>query len=106
MRNLFILGKTTSFRAITILFYMGLIPLIVPSYFLGNFIYLTNTYFEEVQSIYNGQPILSFQDINNAPLGVLGGVVTFVVLSILWKVLCELLIILFRYFESNTQNGI
>ncbi|EGW39470.1 hypothetical protein DOT_2523 [Desulfosporosinus sp. OT] len=102
----FIFGKITSFRAITILFYFGLLPLIVPSFYMGNFIYLTNTYSTEIQTSFNGQLMSTFQDVNNVPLGVIGGVVTFIILSIIWKMVCELLIILFKYFETNTQKNI
>lgn len=104
--NIFILGKITSFRAITILFYFGLLPLIVPSFYMGNFIYLTNTYSTPIETSFNGQPISTFQDVNNVPMGVIGGVVTFIILSILWKMVCELLIILFKYFETDTRKNI
>ncbi|MDR3599480.1 MAG: hypothetical protein P4L49_03190 [Desulfosporosinus sp.] len=106
MRNVFIFGKISAFRAITIIFYLGLLPLIIPSFYMGNFIYLYSTYSTQIETSLNGQPVSTFQDVNNVPLGVIGGVVTFIILSVLWKMVCELLIILFKYFETNTQKNV
>ena len=106
IKNFFKLGNLNSIKAISILFYAGLIPLIVQSYIIGKYIYLTNTYMSSVNTIRDGQTWLTGQEVNNAPLGLLGGVVSFVVQLVIWKMVCELLIIFFRYFEMNTKRDL
>lgn len=36
--------------------------------------------------------------------GWIGGVVYFVVIIIVWKLICELILVFFRYYESNTRK--
>lgn len=36
--------------------------------------------------------------------GLIGGAVYFVVIILAWKLICELILVFFRYFESNTRK--
>ncbi|SHH81757.1 DUF4282 domain-containing protein [Desulfosporosinus lacus] len=103
--SFFKLGEMVSYKAISILFYVGFIPLIAQSYMLGKNIYETNTYSKSIQVNQNGQIWLTGQEVNNIPLGILGGLVSFIVTMIIWKIICELLIIVFRYFEAGTNKN-
>lgn len=102
----FKLGKMVSHKAISILFYVGFIPLIAQSYTLGKNIYKTNTYSQSIQLNQNGPAMFTGREVNNAPLGILGGLISFVVMVVIWKIICELLIILFRYFEADMNKNL
>jgi hypothetical protein len=99
-------GETTAKRAISALFYLGLFPLFFTSILFGKYLYLTNTYEKAIWFIENGQKMYTSALVNNQPLGFLGGLVFFVVTALVWKVLCELLIIIFRAIETYIQKNL
>lgn len=51
-----------------------------------------------VETVVDGQ--FTIEEVSGALLGVL----SFILLLIIWKIICELLIILFRYFERNMNK--
>lgn len=98
-------GKTTAQQAITALFFLGIIPELFASILFGRFLYLSNTYYKGISFLQNGMKTFSEREVNNLPLGVLGGIAFFIVTVLLWKVICELLIIIFRVIETYTQKN-
>lgn len=98
-------GNITAKKAITILFYLGSIPLIISSIMIGRYIYLTNEYHKGITYIENGTRWYTEARVNNLPLGVLSGIVYFVVGIFTWKIICELLMIIFRCFETYLQKN-
>jgi hypothetical protein len=102
---LFNFGETTAKRAVSILFFLGLFPMLYKSIFFGRYLYLTNSYLKSISFLQNGQNVHSGYLVNNLPLGILGGFVLFIVMVLMWKVLCELLIIIFRAIETYTEKN-
>jgi len=98
-------GETTAKRAISVLFFLGLFPLFYISILFGKYLYLTNLYEKSIWFTQNGQRMYTSTMVNNKPLGFLGGLVFFVVTVLVWKVLCELFIIIFRAIETYTQKN-
>jgi uncharacterized membrane protein SirB2 len=98
-------GNITAQRAITILFYSGIIPLFISSIMFGKNIYLTNKYLKVISYIQNGAERSAQYEANNLPLGIFLGSIYFVVGVIMWKIICELLIIIFRCFETYVQKN-
>lgn len=101
---LFKFGDITAKKALSILFFLGLLPLLFASIIFGKYLYLTNTYFKGIWFIQDGQKMYTEKMANNLPLGVFGGFIFFVVSVLVWKVICELLIIIFRAIETYTQK--
>ena len=83
--KIFKFGQISSNTLITILFYTGLIPIIYQSFVFGKTVYLNNFIHTtvKVDGLYTGKVI------NNLPLGVFQGVIAFLILIIIWKVICE-----------------
>jgi len=86
-------GNITAKKAIIILFYLGSIPLIISSIMIGRYIYLTNQYYKGITYMENGTRWYTEAKVNNLPLGILSGIVYFVVGIVIWKIVCELLLI-------------
>ena len=101
----FKLGNTTAQEAISLLFYIGLLPVLYFSIVFGKYLYLTNMYSKDIWFTKNGQKFYTSEQVNNLPLGIFGGLVFIIVTTIAWKVLCELLIIIFRAIETYTQKN-
>ena len=76
-------GEITAQKGITILFYLGLFPLLYSSILFGNYI------------------LLGYEYLRNISLGV----VCFIFAILVWKIICELLIIIFRCFETYVQKN-
>ena len=98
-------GETTAKKAISALFFIGLLPLLFTSILFGNYLYLTNMYSKSISFMRDGQKWYTSEQVNNLPLGFLGGFVFFIVIVLVWKILCELLIIIFRAIETYTQKN-
>ncbi|WP_113671563.1 hypothetical protein [Vallitalea guaymasensis] len=99
------LGKMTVSNVIHKIFYIGMIIAAYKSYMFAKVIYMTCTYEKMVRHI-EGRNMYSYtsRTVNNAPLAVLGFIIYFIVILILWKLICELLLKFFTFFESHNKD--
>lgn len=95
--KLFKFGETPLIRLITVLFYAGWIPIAYKAALFGEEIYRTNTYMATVKEGY----FYTAKAVNDLPKGFVYGVVAFAVAVVIWKVFCEILLIILRFFESS-----
>ena len=94
-------GETSVKDMLTLLFYLGIIPLFLSTFLFSKHIYLTNKYFQNIQ-----QGAQSFiVEVNNLPLAVTFGLMYFISGVLIWKIFCELLLIVFRYFETFLEKN-
>lgn len=98
-------GETTAENAITLLFFIGSLPLLFSAVLFGRYLYLNNTYLKSIRFMQDGQLVYSEIQAQDTTLGVLGGFAFFIVAVLIWKVLCELLIIIFRALETYIQKN-
>ena len=104
MKGFLSLGKWSVNRIIHYLFYAGMIPIAFQAYTFGKFLYLNNTYLKGASYIQDGQQVYTDYPVPHAPLGFFGAIAFFIVGLLIWKLTCELLLIMFRFFESNTKK--
>ena len=101
--KIFNLQLRNSKEIISLLYKVVIIPILYNAYLIGKVLYLNNTYQKAISLTKNGQQWYTDEIVNNLPLGIIGAIVSFIVLITIWKLFCELLVILFFYFESNTK---
>jgi Na+/H+-translocating membrane pyrophosphatase len=99
------LGKTTSYKAITILFYVGIISILVKSILIGKITSVYTTYDKPIEFMRDGVMWHSSVRADNVPLGIFLGILSFIIFVVIWKVICELLIIIFRGFEVYIEKN-
>ncbi|TCZ68559.1 hypothetical protein E0485_24330 [Paenibacillus albiflavus] len=98
--KIFKFGRIPANTLLTILFYTGILPIMYQAFVFGRKVYLNNFIQTQVKegNWYIGK------EINNLPLGVLQGVIVFIISIIIWKVICELILIVVRYFEIKNSE--
>lgn len=74
---LFTFGETTAKSAISLLFYISLLPLLFTSIIYGKNLYLTNTYMKGISFMNGGQKVYTEMRENNLLLGIIGGILFF-----------------------------
>ncbi|MCP1305719.1 hypothetical protein [Paenibacillus tyrfis] len=94
---MFKFGETPPIRLIKVLFYTGWIPIAYKAALFGEEIYSTSTYMTTVKEGYFD----TAKAVNDLPKGIVYGVVAFVVAVVIWKIFCEILLIVLRFFESR-----
>jgi hypothetical protein len=100
------LGKTTSIKALTTLFYIGIVPILLQSILFGIIVSKNTTYDKNYSYISEaGERWYTSSQVDNIPLGVFLGIVSCIVLIIGWKIICELLIIIFKWIELSTKKN-
>lgn len=101
-KKVFQIGEIPSKILITILFYTGFIPILYKSVLFGKTVYLTHTYQKTIKvgDWYTGE------EVNNLPLGIFQGVILFLIAVVIWKVVCEIIFIVVRYFEKSINEGV
>lgn len=102
---LFRFGETTAKKAVSLLFYLGLLPLLFSSILFGKYLYLSNTYLKDIWLMQDGQKMYTNKEVSNLPLGIFGGFLSYIVIVLVWKVICELLIIIFSAIETYTHKN-
>ena len=98
-------GNITAQKAISILFYLSTIPFFISSIVLGKYIYLTSTYFKDITFMQNGVQMFTETKVNNLPLAILLASIYFILGILIWKIICELLIMIFRCFETYVRKN-
>lgn len=100
----FKLGETDSYTVIHFLYYTGLPVIAHKSIEFGKAMKVKTVLarMDFIPSNFNAEAF-------NSPFtiikGLFLGTLCFVISMLLWRFICELLIILFRYFESNTKKN-
>lgn len=101
-------GEIPAKKCISILFYLGILPLFYSTIIFGRYIYLSNKYLKDIWFLQDGKQAFTQTEVNNLPLGVFLGILFFIFGILIWKIICELLIIIFRcfevYVEKNSSN--
>lgn len=96
LSSFFRLGKTSIKKTILNLFIAGFIPIIYLSYEFGKFIYSSVAFNKTISSTGS---IKVTQETGNIYVGILAGIAIFIFYLVLWKVVCELLLAIFKYLE-------
>ena len=94
-------GKLSVKKLMTLLFLIGTIGIFAAACARGYMVALTHTYFRTVSY---GGGWFSSVEVNNWPLGFLAGVLYFVIGTLLWRLVCEMLYIILSYFKENTPG--
>jgi len=89
-------GEMSLKSIISFLFYIGCFIIVYKAFLWGKAIYLTNFYEKEISYLQGSQRWFTSETVNNLPLGVMGFIVYFIVISLAWKLICELLYIIFE----------
>lgn len=98
--KIFRFGSLSSRVLITILFYTGIIPIFYQSVAFGKQVYASHF----VQTTVKEGDWYTGKTINDLPISVFQGTVAFLVSIVMWKVICELLLIIVRYFEIKNKR--
>ena len=93
-------GKYNLNNLIGTLFWLGTLPQIFYACMMGNYVFRTNTVEKVIQQ---ARDTYTIQEVNNLPLGVLAGIASFILGVILWRIFCEIVFIIVRYFKNNTN---
>lgn len=94
-------GNFSSRLLISLLFYTGIIPIFYLSVAFGKRVYASHF----VQTTVKEGDWYTGKTINDLPISVFQGTVAFLVSIVMWKLICELLLIVFRYFETKSNTG-
>jgi len=103
LNKIFSLQKRAASEILSLMYKAGMIPLMYKSYLFGRYIYINNSYEKDFSFIQNGERLYSSKPVNNVPLGIIGGIILFIILVIIWKLICELLLIILEFFETNIK---
>lgn len=99
--NFFAIGKMSVKSIIKKLFYLGAVIIAGRSFIWGRYLFMNHKYHKEISYIEKGQEWHSFKLVNNLPLALVGGIVYFFVILFIWKLICELLYIIFMRINNN-----
>lgn len=103
IKKLLQFGEAKLKTIITNLFCMGCVLIAYKAFIFGKEIYLANFYFKSIKYVQNGQRIYTEREVNNLPLGIFGGVIYFIVILLIWKLVCELLYIIFERIKKDAK---
>jgi len=98
-------GVTTAQNAICALFFIGLFPMAYSSVVFGKYIYLTSMISRETSYKQDGTTFYSLGLVNNSTYGIFAGIAVFIIGMLIWKVFCELFIIVFRAIETYINKN-
>jgi|SRR5690625_1997931 len=101
LKGLFTLGVMNTTTLLKILFYAGLSAIIYSSIIIGKFIAKAYPYTKTVQQAdgwYTGV------ETDNIALGFITAMILCIVSFIVWKVICELLLLIFASLKDNTSK--
>lgn len=94
------LGKMKPATLITILFYTGIIGTIYFAFQFGKYIAISNAVMKTIVFDQGYNQVVT----NNYILGFFAGVMCFVVLLVIWKVACELLLMIFNALSAYVNR--
>lgn len=103
MFNKFLLfEKDSAFNLMKRLFNVGLIPLFIPAIWLGKYFAILFPVDKEVPSYLPGY--LSYIPGTNYILGIITGMIGLIVSIIIWKIICQGLLIVLQAFEIYARK--
>lgn len=97
-------GKLGASRIAEHLFWIGTALSAIPAFLFGRFIYMTTTYNKEISYFQNDEQWFTYKPVNNLPLGIGGGIFTFLVSVFIWKIVCEVLYLAVRCMETYLED--
>lgn len=98
----FHIGKTPIKTLISYLFFISSLPSLYFSYQFGKYISLNFKYDKILSS--SGNSIVS-EKANNFHLGLIAGIITFILFIIFFKIVCEFLYLMFMYFKIHIEKS-
>ncbi|MFL0247212.1 hypothetical protein [Candidatus Clostridium stratigraminis] len=106
-KEFFRLGENDVFSIVHFLYYMGFPIILFKAFQFGKAIKLQSI----VNKVGMGNVNIDPSNFNMYGItwfdsfkGFIGGIIYFVVIIIIWKLICELIFVLFKFFESNTRK--
>lgn len=96
IKKIITFGEMSLKSIITFLYWIGCIPIIYKAYLWGKSIYLTSYYEKQISYLQDGQKWFTSEMVNNLPLAILGFIIYLTVSFVVWKLICELLFIIFE----------
>lgn len=99
LKRLLEFGEIPVKSLIRYLFSIGSFIIVYRAYIFGKALYLTNYYEKAINYIQDGQRWYTYEEVNNLPLGLTGGIIYFIAGLLIWKLICELLYIIFAKIE-------
>jgi Zn-dependent protease with chaperone function len=100
-KDIFTLGHVNPKMLLTVLFLVGIVVIIYYSVIFGIYIASTNTYTTSVET---SQGMYSAIQSPNGGLGFIAGLLLFVVLTVIWRVSCELLLLIFGALKAYISS--
>lgn len=101
IKKFFQFGEESLKSIITYLFSIGSFIVAYKAFIFGKAIYLVNFYNKEISYFKDGQRWYTGKEVNNLPLGIVGGIMYFIVIILIWKLVCELLYIIFERIQRK-----
>lgn len=99
--KVFSFGKCTVQTITKLLYLFGCVPIFCFSYIVIRNYYLFNTTTKITKDIVNHSTLGNVEvAVHNLPMAILIGVVTFLVLIVLWKIVCEILFLILDVLKS------
>lgn len=92
-------GSLSVKRLCKALFVTGFIALLIKSFMFGYMVYQTNTYMKTIRDA----NFFTGVEVNNFPLGLFCGLAYLIIGTFLWRLICEIIYIVLRYFKNNTN---
>ncbi|GKX29324.1 hypothetical protein SH1V18_18040 [Vallitalea longa] len=102
-KSFFAIGNMNCEKIIMHLFYIGIILLLYQSYKISYYVYTTYTYEKEVTYEKNTEIFYTYVTTNNLILSIFTFIVSFFIILILWKLICEIIYKVIIYFTNNTK---
>ena len=102
------LGNMSAKNAISILFYIGLIPILKKGILYGEMFCFTNNIVEKVWDKSSTQMVktgIVVQKETYMVEGIIRGILYFLIAAIIWKIACELILKIFRCFEVYVDKN-
>ena len=104
LEQFFRLGETTVEVLVNWFFNIGIGIAFVKSLVLGAIIYNVSTYDKTISFISDGVKRFTSVPAPNLPLALASSIVAFLISVVIWKFICEFILIVLKYFQSNTKK--
>src|SRR5689334_16444788 len=102
IHDFFSLGKKTAKETLQLLYFVGFIPLLLIAFLFGKVI---SSVFLIESSVPTGNGWYTGAMTPNYSLGGFVGIVSFVTMAVIWKLLCELLLLVFNSLEVYIRKN-
>jgi uncharacterized membrane protein len=103
-RKIFRFGEQSLNQIFTYLFLVGSMIIIYGGVLYSRGIYLGNTFMKEIEHFDGTWYSYTYEEVNNLHLAVLIFIVSTVLFILFWRILCELLYIIFNKIQGNNAS--